>query len=57
MLPKISEAELKEIALLLGNLCEAAQRLSEGSERNDAFGQIASFQRRVAALVTRATQI
>jgi hypothetical protein len=57
MLRKISEAdELKEIALLLANLWESAQRLPEGPERNDAFGQIASFQRRVAALVARAAR-
>ena len=57
MLRKISEAdELREIALLLANLWESAQRLPEGPERNDAFGQIASFQRRVAALVARAAR-
>jgi hypothetical protein len=53
MLQKISEAdELKEAAFLLANLWESAQRLPEGPERNDAFEQIASFQRRVEALVT-----
>jgi len=46
--------ELKDIARLLGNLWEAAQRLPEGSERQDAFRQIGNFQRRVAVLVTRA---
>jgi hypothetical protein len=50
-----SEAEeLKDIARSLTNLWETAQRLPEGSERQDAFRQICSFQRRVAALVTRA---
>jgi hypothetical protein len=46
--------QLKDIALLLASLWEAAQRLPEGSERQDAFREINSFQRRVAALVTRA---
>jgi hypothetical protein len=39
---------------LLVNLWEAAQRLPEESERRDALTQISGFQRRVAALVTRA---
>jgi len=46
--------ELKDVARLLASLWEAAQRLPEGSERQDAFRQIGSFQRRVAALVARA---
>jgi hypothetical protein len=46
--------ELIDMARLLVNLWEAAQRLPEGSERQDAFRQIGSFHRRVAALVTRA---
>ena len=46
--------ELKDVARLLASLWEAAQRLPEGSERQDAFRQIGGFQRRVAALVTRA---
>jgi hypothetical protein len=46
--------ELIDIARLLVNLWEDAQRLPDGSERRDAFGQIGGFQRRVAALVTRA---
>lgn len=46
--------ELKDVAPLLASLWEAAQRLPEGSERQDAFRQIANFHRRVAALVTRA---
>jgi hypothetical protein len=46
--------ELKDIARLLANLWEAAQRLPEGSERQDAFRQISNFQRRVAVLVERA---
>jgi hypothetical protein len=45
--------ELMDMARLLVNLWEAAQRLPEGSERRDAFKQISGFQRRVAALVTR----
>jgi hypothetical protein len=50
-----SEAdELKDMARLLANLWEAAQRLPEGTERQDAFRQIGSFYWRVAALVTRA---
>ena len=50
----MSEAdELKDMARLLASLWDAAQRLPEGSERQDAFKQIGSFQGRVAALVTR----
>ena len=51
---KAEADELKDIAGLLANLWEAAQRLPEGSERRDALRQISGFQRRVAALVTRA---
>ena len=48
----MSEAdELKDLAQLLTSLWEAAQRLPEGSERQDAFRQIGSFHRRVAAIV------
>jgi hypothetical protein len=51
----MSEAdELKDMTRLLASLWEAAQRLPEGSERQDAFRQIGSFQRRVAALIARA---
>lgn len=46
--------ELKDIARLLASLWEAAQRLPEGSERQDAFRQIGNFHRRVAALILRA---
>ena len=46
--------ELKDIARLLANLWEAAQRLPEGSERQDAFRQISNFHLRVAVLVRRA---
>jgi hypothetical protein len=46
--------ELIDMARLLVNLWEAAQRLPEGSERREAFRQISGFQRRVAALVTGA---
>jgi hypothetical protein len=46
--------ELKDMTRLLASLWEAAQRLPEGSERQDAFRQIGSFHRRVAALITRA---
>ena len=45
--------EFKDMTRLLASLWEAAQRLPEGSERQDAFRQIGSFQRRVAALITR----
>jgi hypothetical protein len=45
--------ELIDMAHLLVNLWEAAQRLPEGSERRDALRQISGFQSRVAALVTR----
>jgi len=46
--------ELKDMTRSLANLWEAAQRLPEGTERQDAFRQIGSFHWRVAALVTRA---
>jgi len=45
--------ELMDMARLLVNLWETAQRLPEGSERRDALRQISGFQRRVAAIVTR----
>jgi acetoin utilization deacetylase AcuC-like enzyme len=44
--------ELKDMTRLLASLWEAAQRLPAGSERQDAFRQIDSFHRRVAALIT-----
>jgi hypothetical protein len=51
----MSEAdELKDMTRLLASLWEAAQRLPEGSERQDAFRQIGSFHWRVAALIARA---
>jgi hypothetical protein len=51
----MSEAdELKDLVRLLTSLWEAAQRLPEGTERQDAFRRIGSFHRRVAALVTGA---
>ena len=51
----MSEAdELKDMTRLLASLWEAAQRLPEGSERQDAFRQIGGFHRRVAALIARA---
>jgi hypothetical protein len=46
--------ELKDVTRLLASLWEAAQRLPEGSEQQDAFKQIGSFHRRVAALIARA---
>ena len=46
--------ELKDMTRLLASLWEAAQRLPEGSERQDVFRQIGSFHRRVAALIARA---
>ena len=45
--------ELKDMTRLLASLWEAAQRLPEGSERQDAFRQIGTFHRRVAALIAR----
>jgi hypothetical protein len=42
--------ELKDMTTLLASLWEAAQRLPEGSERQDAFRQI----RQMAALIARA---
>jgi hypothetical protein len=51
----MSEAgELKDMTRLLASLWEAAQRLPEGSEQQDAFRQIGSFHWRVAALIARA---
>jgi len=51
----MSEAdELKDMTRLLASLWEAAQRLPEESERQDAFRQIGSFHWRVAALIARA---
>jgi hypothetical protein len=46
--------ELKDMTRLLTSLWEAAQRLPEGPDRQDAFSQIGGFQRRLAALVARA---
>ena len=46
--------ELKDMTRLLATLWEAAQRLPEGSERQDAFRQIGGFHRQVAALIARA---
>ena len=46
--------ELKDMTRLLASLWDAAQRLPEGSERQDAFRQIGSFHRRVTALISRA---
>jgi hypothetical protein len=46
--------ELKDMMRLLASLWDAAQRLPEGSERQDAFRQIGSFHRRVTALISRA---
>jgi hypothetical protein len=46
--------ELKDMTRLLASLWEAAQQLPEGSERQDAFRQIGSFHRRVAAVISRA---
>lgn len=45
--------ELKDMKRLLASLWETAQLLPEGSERQDAFRQIGSFQRQVAALISR----
>jgi hypothetical protein len=50
----VSEADdLGDLARLLAGLWEAARRLPEGSERQNAFTQIESFERRVAAFATR----
>ena len=46
-------SELKELAQLLQNLLEAAQRLSEGPDRQSAFREIEGFQRRLATLIRR----
>jgi hypothetical protein len=50
----MSEAdEFQDMKRLLASLWEAAQRLPEGPERQDAFRQIGSFHRRMAALIAR----
>ena len=50
----ISEThELQEMAQMLASLCEAAQRLPEGPERQNALREIDGYQRRLAALVAR----
>src|SRR6202043_2611721 len=46
--------ELKDMTRLLASLWEAAQRLPEGSERQDAFRQIGGFHRQGGALIARA---
>jgi len=52
----ISEIDkLKETVQLLASLWEAAQRLPEGSDRQDALEQIGGFQRRVEAFIRRST--
>lgn len=52
-----SEADdLSDLARLLVGLWEAARQLPEGSERQNAFVQIESFQRRMAAFAMRAAQ-
>ena len=51
---ELKAGDMKDMARSLANLWEAAQRLPEGTERQDAFRQIGSFHWRVAALVTRA---
>jgi hypothetical protein len=43
--------ELKELAQLLVTLFDAAQRLREGSERQEAINQIGGFHRRLVALI------
>jgi len=49
----ISEIEkLKETVRLLAGLWEAAQRLPEGPDRQDALEQIGGFQRRVEAYIS-----
>ncbi|MGY4286715.1 hypothetical protein ACVWXO_005935 [Bradyrhizobium sp. LM2.7] len=45
---------MKDLVRLLTSLWEAAQRLPEGSERQDVFRQIGIFHGRVAAIVTDA---
>jgi hypothetical protein len=48
----ISESDkLKEIVQLLVSLWEAAERLPEGSGRQDALRQIGSFERRMVAFI------
>ncbi len=49
--PEVSE--LKELAQLLLNLLEAAQRLLEGAERQSAFKKIDDFRRRLATITRR----
>jgi hypothetical protein len=48
----ISESDkLKEIVQLLVSVWEAAERLPEGSERQNALRQIGTFERRVVAFI------
>jgi len=54
----ISEIDkLKETVQLLESLWEAAQRLSEGSDRRDALEQIGDFQRRVESFIRRSAPV
>jgi Mg2+ and Co2+ transporter CorA len=50
----ISETDkLNEMVQLLASLYEAAQRLPDGSERQEALRQIGGFQRRTATFIRR----
>jgi len=47
--PKFSD--VRELVILLANLLDTAQQLSQGPERTAAFEQISDFQRRLGTFV------
>ena len=49
--PEISK--MREIVTMLANLSDAAHRLPEGTERQNAFREIKGYQIRIAAFVRR----
>ena len=53
--PEISK--LQEIVAMLANLLDAAHRLPEGTERQNAIREIAAYQIRVAAFVRRLASV
>ena len=47
--------KVEEIVTMLANLWDAAHRLPEGTERQNAIREIAGYQIRIVALVLRST--
>jgi hypothetical protein len=45
------QRELQEIVSLLADLCDAASKLPEGAERQNALQEIRGYQVRIAGLV------